>query len=248
MPKLTPVQEAQRQKFIVEARARHEQVRRAAIRINDLADSIHSEADARSFIDAVAQELSGHRHLLWTALGIRHRVANAEWQAVSNSSSLIPEARIVDVWNEYVREIDAPEDALISVFDLHEFRVKDFEFSRHNWKLDLTQSLWSMPNVYALHPDGTLADGCRALETLKLVHNMHNQFFRLQFARARLQNAIPAFAPTQPRPFLVDSHFQPASSLPDVIRPAMIRYQREHGMDAYNQLLRRLFEELFPRS
>jgi hypothetical protein len=90
-------QEQIRQKM-EQIRLQHEPERQEAIRLNDLAANIHSEADARKFVDAVAEQVTHHQHLMWAALRIRHRVAHAEYEAVSDPSGLIPEQRIVDVW------------------------------------------------------------------------------------------------------------------------------------------------------
>jgi hypothetical protein len=60
-------------------RQQYEPTRQRAIHINDLAGNLHSEADARAFVDAVAEELTGHRHMSWTTRSIRHRVAHAEY-------------------------------------------------------------------------------------------------------------------------------------------------------------------------
>ncbi len=251
--RLTPQQEEQLKQNLEQARIRHEPERQAAMHINDLAGNIHSEADARKLVDAVAEQLTHHRHLLWAAQSIRRRVAHAEYESVSDPSQLIPEQRMVDVWNEYVREIDAPDEALITVADLHNLRSMDVQYSQHNWKLDITQSIWSMPNIYALDAGGNLADGCRALEALKTIRNLHDQFSRVQFARQRLQR----------EPLVTSSLEQPQESgvvtarvftgrvastvmVQDPIRPAVAGYRQEHGGRAYDQLVRRLFNELLP--
>jgi len=93
--------ELTQQQRLEQAREKYEPIRQAAIHVNELAGNIHSESDARAFIDAVAEQLTGHKHQSWTTRSIRHRVAHAEYQAVSDPAGLIPEQRIVDVWNEY---------------------------------------------------------------------------------------------------------------------------------------------------
>src|SRR5579863_5228376 len=112
---------AQQQKM-AEAREQYEAGRQAAIRVNELAGNIRSEDDARVFVDAVAERLMSDQLEMWTTLGIRHRVAHAEFEAVSNPSRLIPEQRIVDVWNQYVRELDAPEETLVTLAEVRNLR------------------------------------------------------------------------------------------------------------------------------
>jgi hypothetical protein len=241
---LTPEQQEQIRQKQEQLRISREPQRKEAVRINDLAANIHTEADARKLVDSVAEQLTHHRHLFWAAENFRHRVAHAEFESVSDPSGLIPEQRVVDVWNEYAREIDAPEEALISLTDLQTFRAADLHFSQHNWQLDLTQSIWSAPNIYALDAGGNLSDGCRALEALKTIVSMHDQFFRVQFAR-RAPKQLPTEAGTvkasafKGRILLANSTSQPVHS-------AAYRYQQEHGVRAYDQLVRRLFDELFP--
>jgi len=236
---------------------RHEPERKEAIRINDLAANIHSEADARKLVDAVAEQLTHHRHLLWAAQKYRHRVAHAEYEAVADPSGLIPEQRIVDVWNEYVREIDAPEEALVTAAELHSLRRGDFlTTSRYSWKRDLSQSVWTMPNIYAVDANGEIADGCRALETLKIIHEMHENFANVRFARERVQKGIsvpdvaqhqpPSPAPASAQARIVASNRLGTAWYQNPIRPAAYRYQQEHGGQAYDRLVRRLFDELFP--
>ena len=250
--KLTPEQEEQIKQKMEQFKAQHEPVRKEAIRINELAANIHSEADARKLVDAVADQLTHHKHLLWAAQKYRHRVAHAEYEAVSDPSGLIPEQRIVDVWNEYVREIDAPEEALITVAELHSLRQGNFlAVTRVSWKRDVSQSIWTMPNIYAVDTNGEIADGCRALEALKMIHEMHENFASVRFARIRVQKGIAVPSPSQPpadsaQARLVASSHVSTVSFENPVRPAAYRYQQEHGWRAYDQLVRRLFDELLP--
>src|SRR6266480_1154300 len=78
---------------------RHRQV---AIRMDELAAHMGSEADARSWMRSricslAACLLRGH----------------AEYEAVSDPLRQIPEQRIADVWNKYVREIGASEEPIV---------------------------------------------------------------------------------------------------------------------------------------
>lgn len=256
-PHWTPEQLEQIRQKQEQIRQQREPARQRAIHINDLAGNIHSEADARAFVDAVAEELTSHRHMSWTTRSIRHRVAHAEYEAESDPSRQIPEQRIVDVWNEYVREIDAPEEALVTVAELHNLRDSMYSgASRYAWQRELTQSIWTMPNIYALDADGKVASGCRALEALKIIHDMHDLFQNVRFARERVQKGLLASEVLQQRPlnpaqppravFSSGALLATSISMRNPIQPAVYRYQREQGERAYQQLLRRLFAELFP--
>jgi hypothetical protein len=241
------------QQQLEEAKARYESIRQAAININELAGKIHSEADARNFVDAIAERLSGNQHQSWTTLVIRHRVAHAEYEAVSDSSRLIPEQRIVDVWNEYVREIDAPEETLVTVAELHNLRDAMYTMSKLMWeKHRFWESLWTMPGLYAVDADGRVANGCRAIEALKLLHDMVYNFQNVRSARERVQKGVLVSDsirlrqrdPT-PRPPAVRAQTGVVQNgMPVWI--AERSYLQAHSERDYRRLLERLFAELFP--
>ena len=239
------------QKKIAEIRARSEVHRQAAIRINEMAANIHSEKDARALVDAIAEELTSHKHLLWAALTYRRRVAHAEFEAVSNPANLIPDQRIADIWNEYVREIDAPAESLVTQEEVVRLRSGRYRMSKVMWPRAHGQSIWTMPNVHAVGEDGTLVAAGRPLEMLDVLNHLYNNYSEVLFARERLQKGTdtPALA-SQPvsagsARLVVRSSFI-ADIAADPIRPAEARYQQEHGETAYRQLLQRLFDELFP--
>ena len=113
------------------------------------------------------------------------------------------------------------------------------------------QTIWTMPNVYALGPDGKVTDGCRALEAIRLIHDLDGLFQNLRGARDRLQKGIVPSEEVKKK--AGDPSPQPHSTArfeahvdTNPIRPAEQRYVQEHGSAAYAQLLVRLFDELFP--
>jgi len=113
------------------------------------------------------------------------------------------------------------------------------------------QTIWTMPNVYALGPDGKVADGCRALEALRVIHDLGGLFQNLRGARDRLQRGIVPSEEHQealgePNPQAHDAFRLEAQNDTNPVRPAERRYLQGHGREAYAQLLARLFEELFP--
>ena len=96
-----------------ELRARIARDRQLAIEINDLAGRIRSEADADTLVHKIAETFADILPPACITRGIRQRIARAEYEAVSDQSRLIPEQRIADIWNEYVREIGASDEALV---------------------------------------------------------------------------------------------------------------------------------------
>ena len=251
-------------------RDKYEPIRQAAIRVNDLAGNIHSEQDARTFVDAVAEELYGH-HLSWITRGMRHRVAHAEYEAVSDPARLIPEQRIVNVWNEYVREIDAPEEALVTVAEVHNMRDAMYVVEQRMWKRDFGPSIWTAPDIHAVDADGRVADGSRALEALKILHDLYFQFQNLRSARERVQQGVLISdrlkaEDTGPREGaqqgVLVSGRQKTEDTKLAAKPfgglmgrkfsnpcqaADSHYMQNHGQRDYDRLLRRLLEELLPK-
>ncbi|MFZ0772660.1 MAG: hypothetical protein WCA49_21300 [Candidatus Sulfotelmatobacter sp.] len=236
-----------------QAKEQYEANRQASIHINELAGNIHSEADARAFVGAVAERMAGEQLPWWATAGIRHRVAHAEYDAVSDPSKLIPEQRVVNVWNEYVRELDAPEETLVTVAEVHNLRDAQYTMNKSMWnKEQFPQSLWTMPNVYAVGSDGKVANGCRAVEALRILYDMSRFFQSVQGARERVRKGVLVSDSVRqqqnatPRPPIAKSHLAIASADPNPVRAAEYRYFQAHGAGDFQRLLERLYEELFP--
>jgi hypothetical protein len=228
----------------------YERHKQAAIRINDLAGRINSEADANAVVSEIAGLFAKELPPAWASGSIRQRVARAEYESVRDPATLIPEQRIVDVWNHYVREIGAPDEAIITVAEIRNMRDGMYTVAQVMWARG-SQTIWTMPDVYALGPDGKVADGCRAIETVRVIHDLDDLFQNLRGARDRLRKGIVPSEKIKRR--AGDPNAQPhstgrleAHADTNPIRPAEQRYVKEHGSMAYNQLLARLFDELFP--
>jgi hypothetical protein len=246
-PELTSNPEIQ--KKLAEDRAMLDKRCREARRINELAANIHSEKDARAFIDAVAEEVSQERQMLWAEQGIRQRVAKAEYASVSDSEQRISDQRIADVWNEFVRELDAPEKTLVTATDIHQQRATRYQMNETLWSRGYPGSIWNMPNIHAVGEEGQLADGARALEAIATLYSMGSNFSTVLVNRQRLQKQAPTSPPglkppTSRSAFVVQGK---AWQLEDPIRAAINRYVDAHGQEAYDQLLKRLLNELFPQ-
>ncbi len=104
----------------------YEQHRQAAIRINDLAGSIRSEADATAYVSEIAGLFASELPPDWVQDELRHKISHAEYKSRSGSVNLIPEQHVVDVWNEYVRELGAPDEAIVTVAEIHNMRDAEF--------------------------------------------------------------------------------------------------------------------------
>src|SRR6266403_972093 len=170
----------------------YERHRQEAIRMNELAAHINSEADARAFVDAVADMFADSLPPSWATRGIRERIAHAEFEAVSDPLRQIPEQRIADVWNKYVREIGASEEAVVTAAEIHGMRDAAFAVGQVMWTRGTNQSAWTMPNYFAVGEDGKVAEGCRAGEALRVIYDLDRMFVNLRSARERLRKGIVA--------------------------------------------------------
>jgi hypothetical protein len=222
----------------------------AASQMNDLAGRILSEADALAFVDGIQGIFADLIPPEWAAPSIRQRVAHAEYEAVSDPSRLIPEQRIADVWNKYVREIGAPEEAVVNAAEIHSMRDAAHAGGGVVWASGV-QTLWTMPNIYATDPNGKIADGWRAVEALRVIYELDRLFDNLRSARERLRKGIVASDEIKKRSENRNPNQKATARLEvrvdtNPVRAAEYGYMREHGIDNFNQLLERLFVELFP--
>jgi len=226
----------------------YERHKQAAIRINERAGRINSESDASAVVSEIAGLFAKELPPAWASTGIRQRVAHAEYETVHNPAKLISEQRIADVWNQYVKEIGAPDEAIVSVAEIHNMRDGSFTVAQLMWARG-NQTIWTMPNVYALGPDGKVAHGCRALEAIRVIHDLDDLFQNLRGARDRLRSGIVLSDETKKRVAQPQPHGTvrlEAHACTNPIRPAEQRYLQEHGSLAYEQLIARLFGDLFP--
>ena len=167
----------------------YERHRQAAIGINDLAGRIHSEAEASAYVSALAVLFEKELPSAWTHHDILHRIAHAEFDSVGKPPKLIPEQRIADVWNRYVREIGAPDEALVNAAEIHNMRDGTLTVAQMMWSRG-HQTNWTMPNAFAVGSEGKVADGCRALEAVRIMHDLEQLFQNLSSARERLRKGI----------------------------------------------------------
>jgi hypothetical protein len=228
----------------------YERHRQAAIRINELAGRVQSEADASALVSEIAGLFAKELPPAWASSSIRQRVAHAEYETVRNPATLIPEQRVVDVWNQYAREIGAPDEAIVSVAEIHNMRDGSFTVAQSMWARG-NQTIWTTPNLFALGSDGKVADGCRAIEAVRVIHDLEDLFQNLRGARDRVQRGIVPSEEIkkragEPRPQTHGWVRLEAHADTNPIRPSEQRYVQEHGSAAYARLLVRLFDELFP--
>jgi hypothetical protein len=222
-----------------------------AMHLNDLAGHVTSEADAVVYVNAVAKVFEDELPPSWLTASVRRRVARAEYESVKDRSRLVPEQRIADVWNEYIREIGAPDEARVNAAEIHNLRDAQYTFGQMLWLSDTNRSMWTIPNAVAISADGKVANGCRALEAVRVIVEMDHMFDNVRSARERVRQGIVLSEQikkqndnrTQARTSRVEMK---VSHDTDPIRPAERRYLEEHGTARFDLLLLRLFDQLFP--
>ena len=233
------------------AEGSYERHRQAAIEINNLAGQIHSEADASAYVSAIAVLFAKELPPAWAQQDILQRIAHAEFDSVGKPPKLIPEPRIADVWNQYVHEIGAPDEALVNAAEIHNMRDGTLTVAQIMWSRG-HQTIWTMPNAFAVGSEGTVADVCRAVEAVRIMHDLEQFFQILSSARERLRKGIIPSEQVKTHSAVVNPRPAQTSSLivthanTNPVRPAEQRYVQDHGAQVYQQLLAHLFYELFP--
>ena len=231
----------------------YERHREAAIHINELAGRIRSEADAQSLVDGITDVLADALPTTWASANVRQRVARAEYLSTSEPAQRIPEQRVADIWNEYVQSIGAPEEALVTVVEIHSMRDGAYAVSQRMWTHWHNQTIWTMPNIFAVDATGKIAEGCRGVEALRIIYDLDMMFGNLRSARKRIREEVVlseeikkgdqenGALPKGTARVVVGSSDNP-------MRPAEYNYIRQYGSENFSLVLVRLFDKLFPVS
>lgn len=230
---------------IIAARKREQQ---SSIQINQLAGNIHSLNDSRAYVNAVAKEFANELPPEWTTAGLRERIAEAEYQTAANSEKLIPEQRVADAWNRFVNEIGAPSEALVTVAEIHNLRDADYASAQLMWAQGLKE-IWTVPNIYAIGPDGKVANGCRAVEALRIEWEMANEYQNLLAARYNVQHGILLSDAYKKRAKkaahgYVKTEVRVSSGSEDPVEAAERRYVSEHGIADFSLLVEEMIGKL----
>jgi hypothetical protein len=247
---LCPAQQKTPEEMAQAAAAARQKDRQTAIQMNELAGHIHSLDDARRLVNMVAKEFADDLPPAWATAGLRERVAEAEYRSATNPTQLIPEQRVADAWNRYVDEIGTPRDALVTAAEIHSMRDADYTAMRFAWTR-IDQSMWTMPNIYALGPDGKVANGCRALEAVLVVWRMANYYEEIGAARNRVKLGIvesDLFRKQEKKPVTgrVQTEVRFSTGSENTIESAERRYVSEHGMADFSRVVVEMMRNLFP--
>ncbi len=150
-----------------------------------------------------------------------------------------------------MEEIGAPQETRVDVAEIHNLRDGYYTMARALWSRG-SQNVWTMPNIYAVRPDEKVADGCRAVEALRVIWVLANLFDNLRGARESVKKWVmlsdqfkqsqgaSASGPTR-------SEVRIYVGLRDnPVEVAEMRYIREHGATGLSHAIEALIYDLFP--
>jgi len=219
--------------------------------INDLAGHIQSLEDARKLVDLTADEFSKELPPRWATWSIRRRIARAEFESASDPGALIPEQHVADAWNDYLEKIGAPQESYVTAAEIHTLRDTYYVTMQLSWVRG-NQNIWTVPNIYALGPDGKVANGCRAIEVLNILWQLGNQPELLPGTRelikkGQLWSDMVKNPSKPPVPGSEKGYVSVQMTLmpPNPVREAALRYMKDHGAHGLNSAIEGLLKDLF---
>jgi hypothetical protein len=223
------------------------QIRVQAIAINDLAGHIESLDDARKLVDLVGGYFSKGLSPGWRTRSLRERIARAEYEAAAEGA-LIPEQRVADAWNHYLEMIGAPQEYHVNAEEIHTLRDMKYLSSQVFWARG-SQSVWTVPNIYAVGPDGKVAKGCRAVEALNVLWQLNSQPQILEGTRELIRKGerwsdMLKNPSKPPKPGAVKGYVSFQVAPPNPIAEAADRYMNQHGARALKRAIEGMLEKL----
>jgi hypothetical protein len=218
-----------------------------SIAINDLAGHIQSLDDARKLVNLVADEFSDELPSKWATRSIRERIARAEYESAVDPGALIPEQRVAYAWNDFVEKIGAPQETLLNAAEIHYLRDGQYVSARLFWARD-EQQIWTIPGIFALGPDGKVANGSRALEAIRLLWLLGStteDFSGIHTEAQKgvlLSDLIPH--PEKPPAPGTEKGYVTARTVSYPLQQAASRYMGDHGARAFDRAIESLLNDL----
>jgi hypothetical protein len=230
-----------------EALQKMEQMRLQSTQLNELAGRISSMQDARTFVDGLAAVFQDELPPEWATHDLRERLANAEYLSATDPARLIPEQRVADAWNKYVRAIGAPQENLVTATEIHYLRDTYYTSTHSIWDRG-NKNIWTMPNIYATGADGKVSNGCRAVEALRSIHDLDSYFWNMRVGlREQVKTGVlpsdsvkKSTNKPQRRATMISS-----GSYENPVLTAERRYVHDHGEIAMMELANGLVNDIF---
>lgn len=218
-----------------------------AIAINDLAGHVQTLDDARKLVNMVADEFSDELPSKWATGSIRERVARAEYESAADPGSLIPEQHVADAWNDFVEKIGAPQETMLNASEIHYLQDAQYVSARLAW-VGYEKDIWTIPAVFALGPDGKVANGSRALEAIRLLWLLGSTTDDFAGIHKQVQKGVLLSDliqhPEKPRePGTAEGHVT-VGLVSYPVQQAAFRYMRDHGTRAFDHAVERLLRDL----
>ncbi len=215
---------------------------------NSLKTSTRLQTPA-TLIDFIGQLFANELPPAWATASLRARLAQREYESATDPAKRISEQHLTETWNSYVTTIGAEHESHISPAELHNLRDSLYAVAGLTWARG-SRNFWSVPSIFATEPDGTLAPGCRLVESLRLLWDLANIPENLRVARDRASKGIltsdllkqaqqkPPSSSVGSRAFLsVTVHNNP-------VEDAETQYIRENGMPAFTNLIQTMLNTL----
>jgi hypothetical protein len=217
--------------------------------INDLAGHIQSLDDARKLVDLVGAEFSHELPPRWATRSIRNGIARAEFESATDPGRLISEQHVADVWNDYLAKIGAPQESYVTSAEIHTLRDTNYVSSQLFWARG-HQTVWTVPNIYAVGENGKVANGCRALEAINILWQLANQPELLAGTRelirkGQLWSDMYKNPSKPPAPGSERGYVSARMAPPNPVQQAALQYMRDNGSHALNGAIKGLLENLF---
>jgi hypothetical protein len=221
------------------------QMRDRSIAINDVASNIHSLDDARKLVDLVTAEFSDELPPKWVSRSFRERIASAEYESAADPGALIPDQHIADVWDDFVEKIGAPPETMLSAAEIHYVRDAQYVSARLGWS-EGQQQIWTIPGIFAVGPDGKVANGSRALEAIRLLWNLGNLTEDFAGIHKQVQKGVllSDLFPHPEKPWKPTGGYVTARTVSFPVQEAASRYMQEHGARALDRAVAGLLKDL----
>lgn len=110
------------------------------------------------------------------------------------------------------------------------------------------QNIWAVPSIYPVDSEGKLADGCRAIETLRTLYDLDMMFDNLRGARERGRKGVLVSEELKRRPENAPPQQKTSSRLEVHVyrNPVWLAERRYVEQHRTLGLMEKLFDELFP--
>jgi hypothetical protein len=219
-----------------------------AIAINDLASNIKSLDDSRKLVSLVADEFFDGLPAKWATRSFRDRIARAEYESAADPGSLIPDQHVADAWDDFVKKIGAPQETILNAAEIHYLRDAQYVSARVFW-VNYDKQIWTVPGIFALGPDGKVANGSRALESIRLLWLLANNMedFSGVHAEAQKGTLLSDLVAHPEKPLAPGDKKGGVVSVREVSYPvqqAANRYARDHGNRALEHAIEDLLKDL----